>query len=103
MARYLFWAKAAADVGCGRFYRLVFYVRLRSESRMACDLPDCAGSHGRRAPTRFASGHARSLSSFATRQGDGILGIRHRRGADAWPGAGWMAYRQLFVAMDLLH
>ena len=46
-------------------------------------LPRAAGRDRRRAAAALAGGAARSVSAAGSRQGDGLLGTRHRRRADS--------------------
>ena len=62
-----------------------------------------AGRGRRRHAAAGAVDPARELSAGETRQGDGRLWSGHCGGAGDWPDAGRMDYRQLLLALDLLH
>ena len=66
-------------------------------------LPHPAGRDRRRAAAAVAGGAARGVPAAGSRQGDGLLGPRHRRRADSRAGARRLADRQLQLALGLLH
>ena len=66
-------------------------------------LPHHPGRDRRRAAAAVAGGAARSVPAAGARQGDGLLGPRHRRRADPRAGARRLADRQLQLALGLLH
>ena len=66
-------------------------------------LPHHPGRDRRRAAAAVAGGAARGVPAAGSRQGDGLLGPRHRRRADSRAGARRLADRQLQLALGLLH
>ena len=61
------------------------------------------GADRRRDAAAVAGGAARGVPAAGARQGDGLLGPRHRRRADSRAGARRLADRQLQLALGLLH
>ena len=80
-----------------------FLCGLAPTLRLADRLPHHPGRDRRRAAAALAGGAARGLSAAGARQGDGLLGPRHRRRADPRAGARRLAHRQLQLALGLLH
>ena len=85
------------------FTLVVVPVRPRAEPAAADRLPHHPGRDRRRAAAAVAGGAARGVPAAGSRQGDGLLGPRHRRRADPRPGARRLADRQLQLALGLLH
>ncbi len=95
--------QASADgVGDGLHDR-VAAVRAGAEPADARRLPADPGRDGRRDAAALAGRAARSLPAGRSRQGDGLLGSRHRRRADPRSGARRMADRHLQLALGVLH
>src|SRR5581483_10151991 len=66
-------------------------------------LPCYPGRLWRRATTAVAGHSAGGVSRRKTGTGDGFLGAWNRGRADAWAGGGGVDYRQLQLAMGVLH
>ena len=103
MARQHVRPQAPADAVGGRLHRRVVPLRARADLGVADRLPHHAGRDRRRAAAAVAGRAARSVPAERARQGDGLLGSRHRRRADSRAGARRLADRQLQLALGLLH
>ena len=87
----------------GRLYTCLFAVWHRAQHGPAGDLPRHSGCLWWFPATAVPSRDAGGVSSQATRQGDGDLGDGGHCGAGARTGSGWLADRQLLLALGLLH
>ncbi len=103
MARRCVRPKAPADGVNHGVHPGVAALRSRADAVAAGGLPHHSGHHGRRAAAPLAGGAAGVVPAARARQGDGLLGARHRRRADHRAGAGRMAHRDLQLALGLLH
>ena len=86
-----------------RLHRRRLSLRPRAHAAHADLLPRHAGRHRRRAAAALAGRDAGGLPAAGSRQGDGLLGTRHRGRAHARPGDRRLAHRQLQLALGLLH
>src|SRR5581483_8121712 len=93
----------AVDGIGGRFYRRLILLRAGSFATLLDHLPCYPGRLWRRATTAVAGHSAGGVSRRKTGTGDGFLGAWNRGRADAWAGGGGVDYRQLQLAMGVLH
>ena len=103
LARQRLRPQAPADALGRRLHRRVVSVRPGADARLADRVPHHPGRDRRRAAAAVAGGAARGVPAAGSRQGDGLLGPRHRRRADSRTGARRLADRQLQLALGLLH
>ncbi len=95
-------AQAHPDDFDRRLHRGFFFLRDGAEPALPDHLPHHPGRHRRRAAAAVAGHHAGSVSAGRPRQGDGLLGTRHRGRAHARPGDWRLDHRQLQLALDFL-